>query len=153
MTPSNARTHDQIRLSVAVLGLALAGGCFNSPANNQTLKAPAGMGTSQILDASIDAANEAGLPTATKVDKENGVVQFGAFGTPIMGYTAQVRVRPDGSIEVTVQRGSTIVTLSPDEGAQRFAEALRRRLGNQSASLRLIGGPAAPTVVASAGPR
>ncbi len=135
--PSRFVPKQRRSLAAPIAGLAVLAGCSNSPTNNQTLKAPVGMKAGEIIDAAVDAASEAGLPAAAKVDKENGLVQFGAFGMPVLGYTAQVRIRSDGNIDVTVQRGSTYISRSPDEVANQFVAALQRRLQQGGKSARI----------------
>ena len=108
------------------------------------MKIPPTMNNVQIIDAAVDAATDVSLPSASKLDKADGVVPFGDFGTPVYGHTAQVRVRSDGNIEVTVRRGMSVISLSPDEEANKFATALKQRLQDSGAAqiqLNVTGSP------------
>ena len=68
------------------------------------------------------------FPPVTKLDKTNGIVEFGAFGIPVTGITAQVRVRADNQLDVTVKRGSVYISLPVEETADKFKSALEARL-------------------------
>src|SRR5437762_7671743 len=61
---------------------------------------------SDVVDAAIDAARELKFPSASKIDKQNVLVEFGHFGHTTTGITAQMRKKGDGTLEVTVVNGS-----------------------------------------------
>jgi hypothetical protein len=115
-------------LTALVVGIvALLAGCAFNPAVHRTVPVPQAA-QHDALEITIEAARSVDLPPPTKVDKANGVVEFGAFGTGTLGYTAQVRVRSDGQLDVTVERGSIYVPLDVDQEAQSFVTALESRL-------------------------
>jgi hypothetical protein len=62
--------------------------------------------TDAVLEAAIEVAPEVNLPVMTKMDKANGLVEFGSFEQPNLGLSAQVRVTPDNQLEIVVKRGS-----------------------------------------------
>jgi hypothetical protein len=112
----------------SLLPVLLVAGCVYHPTFNQTIPVPASAHSRDVLEVAIDAAKAVGLPPATKVDKANGVVEFGAFGRPVTGYTAQVRVRSDGQLDVTVRHGSVYVPSGVKGKAQDFVDELQSRL-------------------------
>lgn len=112
--------------TVAVIGVIFAG-CAFFPVAHRTVAVPEAA-KGDVLELVIDAARSVDLPPPTKVDKANGVVEFGSFGSSALGYTAQVRVRSDGQLDVTVKRGSVYVPLEVDAKAQEFVSALEARL-------------------------
>ena len=81
-----------------------------------------------VIDMAIDVAKELDFPPVTKVDKASGIVQFGAFGEPVLGLTAQVMVRPGNKVDVTVVRGSEYVALSAEQAADNFKKKLEERI-------------------------
>jgi outer membrane protein OmpA-like peptidoglycan-associated protein len=85
--------------------------------------------TARILELAVDVAKVTNLPEPTKFDPDKGVVEFGAFNEPVMGITAQVRMRPDdGNVDVTVKNGSMYVKRPVDETLNRFSSKLQERL-------------------------
>jgi hypothetical protein len=117
-----------IRHSGLPLAVLIAAGCAYFPTYNQTIPVPASAHARDVLEVAIDAAKAVGLPPTTKVDKANGVVEFGAFGRPVTGYSAQVRVRSDGQLDVTVRHGSVYVPSGVKGKAQEFVAELQARL-------------------------
>ena len=80
------------------------------------------------MSVTIDVAKEMKLPTVSKLDKANGIVEFGGFEGPMLGTTAQVRIRSDKNLDVTIKRGSAYVPLSVDKTAAEFKRRLEERL-------------------------
>lgn len=115
------------RLAAVAAIISLLAGCAFSPSAHRTVPIPQSA-QRDVLEIAIEAARSVDLPLPTKVDKANGVVEFGAFGTGVIGYTAQVRVRSDGQLDVTVERGSIYVPLDVDQEAQAFVTALESRM-------------------------
>jgi hypothetical protein len=111
------------------------------PTANHTVTVPPSAKGRDVLELAIDAAKAVDLPSATKIDKANGLVAFGAFGMPVLGYTAQVRQRSDGQLDVTVKRGSVYVPLGVDEKAKEFVTALETRLAGLSPQQPGVPGP------------
>lgn len=118
------------RLVVLLGALAAAGvlgGCSFFPTAHRTVAVPTSE-KGDVLEIAIEAAQSVDLPPPTKIDKANGVVEFGSFDMPVLGYTAQVRVKANGQLDITVKRGSIYVPLDVDPKAQEFASALESRL-------------------------
>lgn len=121
-------TRVQTAQAMSGAGLAvLLAGCSFFPTAHRTLAVPQAA-KGDVLEIAIEAARTVDLPPPTKIDKANGVVEFGDFGGSVLGYTAQVRVKSDGQLDVTVKRGSVYVPLEVDAKAQEFASALESRL-------------------------
>ena len=123
--------------------VTLAAGCA-VPTANQTVAVPAPARSLDLLEVAIDAAKAVGLPPATKVDKANGVVEFGTFDTGATGYTAQVRRRPDDQLDVTVKRGSADGPGTVEEKTKEFVAALDARL-RQGPAPRATPPPSSPS--------
>lgn len=121
------RSRIRIVLLASVVG-ALFAACAHFPTSSHTVAVPAAAQGRDVLEVAIEAARSVGLPPVTKLDKANGVVEFGSFGMDVIGYTAQVRQRSDGQLDVTVKRGSVYVPLGVDEKAREFVTALEARL-------------------------
>ena len=119
-----------ILLIVSMVG-ALFAACAHFPTSNYTVAVPAAAKNRDVLELVIDAAKSVNLPPVTKVDKANGVVEFGGFGRSVTGYTAQVRQRSDGQLDVTVKRGSAYIPLPVDEKAKEFVSAIQSRLDKE----------------------
>lgn len=68
------------------------------------------------------------MPAMSKMDKANGLVEFGAFGMPQMGLTGQARITGDHQVEVMVKRGSVFVPLKAESEADLFTTNLAVRL-------------------------
>lgn len=115
----------------AIVAILIAG-CSFFPTAHRTVAVPASAKI-DVLELAIEAARSVDLPPPTKIDKANGVVEFGSFEMPVLGYTAQVRIKADGQLDVTVKRGSIYVPLEVDDKAQAFVAALESRLQAQPA--------------------
>ncbi len=98
------------------------------PTANNTIVVPANAQNADLLELVIEAAKEAKLPPVTKLDKPNGVVEFGGFTMPEMGSSAQVRIRSDKNLDVTVKRGSVYVPLPVEKIAADFRQKIEARL-------------------------
>ena len=113
--------------------IAIAGsvfiGCAPMTVATRDLDTPASIKQGDIIEFAITAAQEVGFPPATKIDKENGVVEFGSFGLPELGVTAQVRVKSQTEIEITVRHGSVYIPLGADKQADAFTAKLKEHLG------------------------
>ncbi len=103
-------------------------GCVSFPTANRTVAVPASAKSTDLLELAIDAARDVGLPPATKIDKADGIVEFGGFETPELGYAAQVRIRSDGQLDVTVKRGSAYISRPVDSKTEEFVHAIQTRL-------------------------
>jgi hypothetical protein len=113
---------------LSALCLLFATGCAFSPTKNNLVPLSPTASTEAVLEAAADAARSSGLPPVTKMDKANGVVEFGGFGMPELGTSAQVRVRSDHQAEVTVKRHSAYVPLGTGKKADQFQAAFESRL-------------------------
>jgi hypothetical protein len=89
----------------------------------------------EILLLAVDVARSMNFPEVTRFDKENGIVDFGSFGTQILGLTAQVRAGSGKkNVEVAVQRvkgGSTRsidIPLPVEEIVNEYANKFNERL-------------------------
>jgi hypothetical protein len=111
-------------------GIILIAGCVSFPTANRTVAIPASAKNTDLLELAIDAARDVGLPPATKVDKADGIVEFGGFEAPELGYAAQVRIRSDGQLDVTVKRGSAYISRPVDSKTEEFVQAIQTRLQN-----------------------
>ena len=99
------------------------------PTNSvRTVATSSTLSKDQVLNAVIDAARDANLPAMTKMDKANGIVEFGSFELPEMGITAQVRLVSDTSLEITVRRGSTFIPLKAEAQTDAFRDRITERL-------------------------
>jgi SH3 domain-containing protein len=126
VTNASRRIHTVIVIVSTVV--TLLAGCATVPTANQTVAVPPPARSLDLMDVAIDAAKAVGLPPATKVDKANGVVEFGTFDTGATGYTAQVRRRQDDQLDVTVKRGSAEGPGTVEDKAKEFVAALNARL-------------------------
>ena len=104
-------------------------GCAPVTVAMRDVSTQAGIKQGDIIEFAITAAREVGFPPATKIDKENGIVEFGGYGTTVMGITAQVRVKSPTEVEVTVKRQSVYIPLGIDKQADEFTAKLKEQLG------------------------
>lgn len=125
---NNASRSIHISILTACTAVAFLAGCAHIPTANQTVAVPVPAADFDLLHVAIDAARAVGLPAVTKFDKAQGVVEFGSSDMVPNGYTAQVRRRPDGQLEVTVKRGSADVPGSVEDKAKEFTAALDARI-------------------------
>lgn len=114
------------RIGIVIAVVALLAGCAHFPTRNESLSIPATIPPSQVLELVIDAGRQVNFPPATKIDKANGIVEFGTFGMPVIGITAQARVRDDNTLDVTVKRGSVYIPMPVDPDSQRFKDAIEK---------------------------
>jgi hypothetical protein len=117
-----------ISVVIACTAVAFLAGCAHVPTANQSVAAPVPAGNFDLLQVATDAARAVGLPAVTKFDKAQGVVEFGSSDMGATGYTAQVRRRPDGQLDVTVKGESANVPGSVEDKAREFTAALDARL-------------------------
>lgn len=113
---------------IASTVVTFVAGCASVPTAKQTVAVPPPARSLDLLEVAIDAAKAVGLPSVTKLDKANGVVEFASLEAPATGYTAQVRQRPDGQLDVTVKRGSPDVPGGVEAKARELVAALDVRL-------------------------
>ncbi len=113
--------------SVILATIALVG-CAHMPSVNNTVVVPANAQNADLLEIAIEAAKDAKLPPVSKLDKPNGVVEFGGFTMPEMGASAQVGIRSEKNLDVTVKRGSVYVPLPVDKIAAEFRQKIEARL-------------------------
>ena len=113
-----------------ILAIIVCAGCATySPSHSvRTIPFSPKVKSDVVLEAAIEAAQASKLPAMSNMDKANGVVEFGAFGTPEMGLTAQARVRSDNQVEITVKRGSMFVPIKAESPADTFKTNLLERL-------------------------
>lgn len=123
---TNARRTTRL-IMIASAVASLIAGCAHVPTANRTVAVPPPASSLDVLDVAVDAAKAVGLPAATKLDKANGVVEFGSFDTAGSEYAAQVRRRPDGELDVTVKRGAGDAA-AVENKAKEFVAALEARL-------------------------
>lgn len=114
-------------IGALLASVVLFTGCAHFPTVTNVVPA-SGKTSGQIIEAAIEVARELKYPPTTKIDKAAGIVVFGGFGNPALGSSAQVRIRDDGSVEVTVQRGSVYVPLKADGRAKEFTDKLAEKL-------------------------
>ena len=93
----------------------------------------------EILLVASETAQSMSFPEVTLFDKENGIIDFGSFGTGMMGLTAEAKVGADNkNVEITVQRvkrGALTdavdiplpVEKIADEYAKEFEEKLQQK--------------------------
>ena len=115
--------------SLAPLILVIVAGCV-PPSRTRMIDVsyPAAISHADVVEAAITVGRELSFPAATKIDKTEGIVEFGPFGTPFVGVTAQARVKSDGDLEVTVNTWSRFVAESADDPAQAFKAKLEAKL-------------------------
>lgn len=113
---------------IASTVVTFVAGCASVPTARQTVAVPPPARSLDLLEVATDAAKAVGLPSVTKLDKANGVVEFASLEAPATGYTAQVRQRPDGQLDVTVKRGSPDVPGGVEAKARELVAALDARL-------------------------
>ena len=113
-------------LSSLLLAFTLVG-CAHFPTATRSIPAPTKAGV-DVVEAAIDAARELKFPPATKIEKQNGLVEFGNWGLPDTGIAAQVRRRGDGTIESTVRVGSVYVAKDPEGLADKFAKLIEEKI-------------------------
>jgi hypothetical protein len=106
----------------------LATGCVYFPTTTRMVAIAPQTKSDVVLEAAVDAAQDVDFPPMTKMDKANGIVEFGSFEMPELGITAQVRVRSDGSAEITVKRGSTYIRQGVDKQADAFKAKFEEKL-------------------------
>jgi hypothetical protein len=112
-----------------VLLLALAGCETYVPSTSvRAIAINGGLSKDQVSNAVIEAARDASLPAMTKMDKANGIIEFGSFELPEMGLTAQVRLVSDTSLEVTVRRGSAFIARKVEAQTDLFRDKIGERL-------------------------
>ena len=91
---------------ISAVALILLAGCQTYVEHNSVRAIPLDgkITNDAVLEAAIEVAPQANLPAMTKMDKANGIVEFGAFEGPELGVTAQVRIRPDQQLEIVIKR-------------------------------------------------
>jgi uncharacterized protein YgiM (DUF1202 family) len=148
---NNTRRSTRIVIVITCAVVSLVAGCA-VPTATQTVAVPAPARSLDVLEVAVDAAKAVGLPAVTKLDKTNGVVEFGSFETPASGYAAQVRRRPDGELDVTVKRGSGDGAGTVEEKAREFVAALDARLRQPPSSSSTPSSPQPPPAPPAATP-
>lgn len=108
--------------------IALLVGCAHMPTANNTVIVPESAQKADLLEIAIDVARDMKFPPVSKLDKANGIVEFGGFGGPELGVSAQVRIRSDKNLDVTVKRGSVYMPLPVEKTAVEFKEKLQAKL-------------------------
>jgi uncharacterized protein YgiM (DUF1202 family) len=126
----------RIQLVIALVSsvATLAAACAHVATVSQTVAVPAPAPDVDVFEAAIGAAKASGLPAVTKLDKTRGVVEFGAFETPATGYAAQLRQRPDGRLDITVNRATADVPGGVEKKIKQLVAALEARLREASDS-------------------
>jgi hypothetical protein len=118
-----------LNLSLIAIASCAFVGCAPVTVAMRDVATQASIKQGDIIEFAITAAREVGFPPATKIDKENGLVEFGGYGTTVMGITAQVRVKSSTEVEVTVKRLSVYIPLGVDKQADAFTARLKEHLG------------------------
>ena len=73
---------NSLRFLFVVFSLTLAGCRTYVPTNSvRTVRMDSPVAKDRVFNAVIEAARDATLPAMTKMDKENGIVEFGSFGS------------------------------------------------------------------------
>ena len=103
-------------------------GCAHWPTATRSISIDKEAAKKDIIELAIDVAKSMGFPPVTKLDKPSGIVEFGKFGSSVTGITAQVRIRPDNQVDITVIRGSVYIPLPVEETADKFRNLLVERL-------------------------
>tara|TARA_Y100000294_G_C8422950_1_gene283608 strand:+ start:173 stop:550 length:378 start_codon:yes stop_codon:yes gene_type:complete len=103
-------------------------GCAHFPQELRFVQANDTLNKTELLDVAIEVSREMNLPPMTKLDKSNGVVEFGKFGSPVTGTTAQVRIGAKNKVDITVVRGSVYVPLPVKEIADEFQTRFEAKL-------------------------
>lgn len=129
----NAFRSIRTTIVIACTAVAFLAGCAHVPTAHQTAAVRVPAGDFDLLQVAIDAARAVGLPGVTKFDLAQGLVEFGSSGTAATGYTAQVRRRPDGQLDVTVKRGAADGPGSVEDKAKEFTAALDARVRRAAA--------------------
>jgi PBP1b-binding outer membrane lipoprotein LpoB len=118
-------------VSVIALAVLITGCAIQSyvPSNSiRTIPLDGKLTNDAVLEAAVEIAEEVSLPAMTKMDKADGIVEFGGFERTEMGLSAQVRVRPDNKLEIIVKRGSVFFAQNADADADTFKTRLEERL-------------------------
>jgi hypothetical protein len=118
----------RMHIFFACLVLIAFAGCVNMPTKSGTIAYSPTVKSGDVIEAAINVARSMGFPPATKIDKANGLVDFGNFGSPMLGITAQVRIKTEGELEVNVTRGSAYIPLGVDKQADEFRTKLEEKL-------------------------
>jgi hypothetical protein len=119
-----------LNLILIVIASGVLTGCQTyKPTNSvRTIPLDGKLANDAVLEAAIEAAQESNLPSLTKMDKADGIVEFGGFDAPEMGVSAQVRIRPDKQLEIIVKRGSVIFARNANGDADIFRARLLSRI-------------------------
>ena len=121
--------HTLIKVALPLSIAAALVGCTFAPTASSTVAVPARLTSRQVLDIAADAGKAVGFPPVTKIDKANGVVEFGNYEMSELGTTAQVRIREDNKAEITVKRTSVYVPFNDaDEIEKKFQAAFKARM-------------------------
>ena len=105
-------------------------GCAHFPQETRFIQVENSINKNELLELAIDVAREMDFPPMTKLEKANGIVEFGEFGSSVTGLTAQVRVKENGQIDIVVVRGSVYVPLPVKDVADEFKRKLESKLKN-----------------------
>lgn len=108
--------------------ILLVVGCAHFPQETRFVQIDNSFSKTELLEIAIDIAREMNFPPMTKLDKSSGIVEFGDFGAPVTGITAQVRIAPKNRIDITVVRGSVYVPLPVKDIADEFKIAFESKL-------------------------
>jgi len=113
---------------LAFVLVAIAAGCAFAPVATRNVSYSAALSQGDVIEVAIDAAREAKFPAATKIDKQNGSVEFGNYQMSELGTTALIRVKSPTEIEINIKRGSVYVPLGADKGADQFRSIFEAKL-------------------------
>jgi hypothetical protein len=118
-------------LLAAIFLIALTGCQSYAPSNAvRTVAMSGSLDKDKVYNAVIEAARDTGLPPMTKMDKANGIIEFGSFELPEMGLTAQVRIVSDTSMELTVRRGSAFIPIKAESQGDTFRDQITKHLAS-----------------------
>ncbi len=119
------------RILVIVLALLIAA-CAHSPSARPDPPAEIVVSKMEIMKTAVEVGRSMNFPEITRFDEEKGIVEFGAFGKPVVGLTAQVKISPDNTnVGIIVKRGALYVPASAEatgrEFMRKFEEKLREK--------------------------
>jgi len=118
----------KLRFSFITMFILLVVGCAHFPQETRFVQIDNSFSKTELLEIAIDIAREMNFPPMTKLDKSSGIVEFGVFGAPVTGITAQVRIAPKNRIDITVVRGSVYVPLPVKDIADEFKRTFESKL-------------------------
>ena len=141
-------------LLTPLLLIALMTGCisqYTTPMRTQTvtLAYPPKTAPGDVIENTLAIGREMKFPPATKLDKTGGMVEFGNFGLPMIGITAQARIKSEGQLEVTIVRYTPFVPMDVTAEMEEFESKFKTSM-HEDAVVPLPAQPASTTGAAGA---